>query len=211
MSAKFAMSLATGQRVAQVVIDSLSGVVTRAEVAGSTRRGISTVNDIDIVVCPNMESDMNNGRVAWHPAFLLRMASGGCPPSPSPRWTVTNKTAHGQTRQFKCKGVKSPDLSIEVFCATLDRFGWIWMLRTGPEDFTTSLVSVVRTRGPGFQFDGGAMWRRPSRTSTSQELIRVHTPDESDVFAALQIPFMPPDGRTDIALRRALAMHPWSE
>lgn len=207
---RFAMSLTTASVVAKVVTDALAPVCDRIAVAGSLRRGGESCHDIDIVCAPRIEPHMDPGVIKWDPSFLACVKAGGAPAAGGPsRWAVTNKALDQETRQIKCQGIKEPRLSIEIFCSTLDRFGWIYLLRTGDEQFTTTLVTLCQRRGPGFFFQKGMMYRRPEPGAMSQEAVMVPTPEESDIFEALQIPFIEPKDRAQNRLERAIRENPW--
>ena len=69
------------------------------------------------------------------------------------------------------------------------QWGWIYALRTGPGDYTHWLVTPKRFGGglPGhIELRHGALWNHSTL---------VPTPEEEDLFKALDIPFVKPELR----------------
>ena len=78
---------------------------------------------------------------------------------------------------------------VDLFITDWDRWGWIFLLRTGPAEFSHWLVKSKRYGGglPSYlRADEGALCRG------SEMLV---TPEEQDVFALLGLPWMEPSER----------------
>ena len=187
------MTSALARRCGEVVLHELSGVIVRGEIAGSVRRGKQDgIGDVDLVVQPlSLMAD----REKWCPAFLNTVRN-------SARWRVLNKHLSEETRRITLQSAKDARFKVELYCAAEHRFGWILMLRTGPEDFCKALVQWARKRGHAFA--GGGMTRK-NQAMTHEP---IETPTEQHVFDALGIPFIPPEARTQIGLERSLRLNP---
>jgi DNA polymerase/3'-5' exonuclease PolX len=177
--------LAILRDVAGQVKDLLSPACDRIEVAGSIRRGKPRVRDIDLVAIPrHLRTDIGNP--VWRMEFVD--AVRGCD-----RWTI-HSSLHNTSRSVKLRSVADPRLKIELWLAPPERFGWIHLLRTGDHEFTHELVARAPMRGVKFA-DGEVLVNHAVRAC----------PDESDVFAAVGLPFIEPHERTRERLRQLWA------
>ena len=84
------------------------------------------------------------------------------------------------------------ELPLDLFAVTPPaQWGVILAIRTGPGAFSTRLVTQRRYGGgmpEGYRVRDGALW-------DGERL--VETPEEADLFAALGLPWLPPERRTD--------------
>lgn len=78
-----------------------------------------------------------------------------------------------------------------------DRIGWTFCLRTGPKEFTTALVNVVKPWG--FYFEDGRLMRESAGPFQPPEMIA--TPSESALFEAIGLPFIGVPHRHPVRLR----------
>lgn len=184
-------------RLAIEVVKLLAPYCTRIAVAGSIRRGKAMVGDIEIVCAPAELPLPTGGRrgflqvkqngVNWicdrlraEQVFEPRLNPQGNPES----WADRHKRAW-------YKGAK-----LDLFIVLPDRsWGYTMLLRTGPSDANGVMVTKegVRNRDghlgilpKGYQFNNG-LWLGD---------IAIHTPEEKDVFAALDLPYIPPPLRS---------------
>jgi DNA polymerase/3'-5' exonuclease PolX len=86
---------------------------------------------------------------------------------------------------------------VDLFITTLDAWGAIMTIRTGPQDFSRELVTHLKYHTPYRQQDGGAVLK-----ATGQA---VATPSEEDYFRLAGLPYLPPARRSVTELRAALA------
>lgn len=182
MSATTKTPLADAQRTAAHIASTLAPFCDRIEVAGSIRRERPLVGDIEIVALPKRQTDLLGivapGMTALE-SFLreksVQIIKGGYNPK--------NKGLQKYI-QFKY-GRFSVDLFMPESAA---HWGSIFTIRTGSHDFNMWLMN---TRAPqvGVKFISGLLytWQRQL----------IPTPEEGDVFAALQMPFVPPTDRDD--------------
>lgn len=182
--------------IARAFVAALDGTYETLVVAGSLRRRLATIGDIEIVCVPKIEllteglfEDMpvSIDRVDNRMMALLDNAelTKRRDRNGAPRWGPTLKYAEYQGAR------------IDLFTPCIERLGWILTLRTGPAAFSRQLVVPRgrRTRDgragllPPLVMprDGWLTWR------VSGE--RIETRDERAVFELLQIPYQDPWSR----------------
>ena len=178
--------------IARAFVDLIDDVCAQLTVAGSLRRRLARIGDVEVVAVPRTESvaiDLLHEEVVERDLLHARMhalletgeVQQRLDKNGVPRWGPTLKLA-----TFR-------GAPIDLFCPSEDRFGWILMLRTGPAAFSRQLV-VERGRKtkdgrPGLRpkhvhcKDGWLTW-------TSGE--HIVTPTERHAFDALSIPYAEP-------------------
>lgn len=180
---------------ARAFVDHLDGTYEQLTVAGSLRRRLAYVGDIEVVAVPRTEPvtiDLLNERVVVRDLLAERMADlleagfveKRLDRRGSPRWGPTLK-------YLTFQGVR-----VDLFCPEAERFGWILLLRTGPAQFSRQLVV-----GRGRKTKDGRPGLRPAHvrcdggwlTWSSGE--KIPTPTEQDACRVLGIPFVPPQER----------------
>lgn len=189
-AAEYSIPLATAHAVAQRVAATLLATTTQAHIAGSVRRGKPACRDIDLVLCPRFDEDLGGGFAGWSRGFLAAVRD-------CPLWTLET-ALKPDSRKVTVRSRKDARLKIELWLATPWRVGWIYLLRTGPSDFTHELVTLagmgLLTSAPGsiYKFtDGGLVC----------DGAPVRTPDEETVFAELGLPFLYLGSRSAAVLR----------
>jgi DNA polymerase/3'-5' exonuclease PolX len=185
--------------IAKAFVAELEGTYEQLIIAGSLRRRLAYIGDIEVVAVPKVEHQSDGlfegmatavDRIDARMMALLdndavskRLDANG-----SPRWGPTLK-------YLTFRGAR-----IDLFTPCAERFGWILMLRTGPAAFTRQLVVPKRDdkgrsgrtkdRRPGLlpihikPVDGWLTFR------TSGE--RIETPDEKSVFELFGMPYQEP-------------------
>ena len=183
--------------VARAFVAEIEDCCGELRVAGSLRRRLARISDVEIVAVPRIERlggglfgdeigacDMLDARLN---ALLdtdvvqQRLDSNG-----RARWGLTYKA------------VAYRDTRIDLFTPCAERLGWILLLRTGPAAFSRQLVVATdrRTKDgrPGLRpahivpQDGWLTWR------TSGE--RIETPTEQRVFELFGLRYLEPWERT---------------
>lgn len=182
---------------ARAFVDAISGTYDRLVVAGSLRRRLAMIGDVEIVAVPKVEIEQD-GLFSDHPIAVDRLDS---------RMRVLLEEGEVEKRLDK-NGVPrwGPTLKyllfqgarVDLFSPNIKRFGWILVLRTGPAAFSRQLV-VPRGRStkdgrPGLlppliaPRDGWLTWR------VSGE--RIETSSEEAVFDLFKLAYLPPWERT---------------
>ena len=151
---------------AQELLEQLSPHCDRIEIAGSIRRRCREVKDIEIVCIPKpyqtglFEDGIASVVNQW-PAELGQLPCK-------------------YTRRMLPEGIK-----LDLFFATPENWGYIFLIRTGPADFSKAFVGALM----------------PSLGYRCQEgFVRVDgrplkTPEEADVFGLANLPFIRPEYR----------------
>ncbi|MES2460836.1 MAG: hypothetical protein V4671_09640 [Armatimonadota bacterium] len=187
------MNYAEGMAVAAALAKNIKPFIVRGAVAGSLRRGKQEgVKDIELCLIPKWEdrvdpSDMFGERTI--PANLLHewAMHADCPV----QWIKTG-TPDVVPWQPKADGkywrgiLKDSGAKLDVFIASPDNWGAIYLIRTGSAEFTTAVMS--RALRVGCKFRDGHLW-------AGDRLIPV--PCEEDVFRHLGIRWVDPAERSD--------------
>lgn len=160
----------------------LAMACTRIAIAGSIRRGKELVGDIEIVCQPA-------GNLLYRQLDAL-LARGDLEQRRKSNGTLL---AWGE----RYRAAVYQGAALDVFIVLPDRpWGVTFVLRTGPGEANEALVTqqgVVSRHGVrgimprGLQMEGGVLWR---------DRVRVETPEEADVFAAVGLPYIAPPQRS---------------
>ena len=176
----------------------LAPACERIAIAGSIRRGKANPKDIEIVAIPfitqvtivdmfgekhgtYLENDLDErlGEIAdvWPLDRQL--------PRNGPRYKRLRHTASG--------------ICCDLFITSLESWGVIYTIRTGPADFVTKLVT--RALRLGMKVHNAQLWR----VHRDGALSVVPTPEERQFFEALGLPYLEPAERTVKVLAQAVA------
>ncbi len=172
------------------------GPSARLVKAGSLRRGKPKMHDVDVVGVIGA-GDTNPL------TFFVRVMHQEAP------WTVENKDPSITTKLYKLAwnpDTRYPGARLDLFMCRPEAFGWIHLLRTGPEEFGKELVQIVRPWGFRF-FEGRLCKITPAAglIGSKDEAVPIDTPTEESVFEALGLPFLPMDRRHPAYLREVAA------
>lgn len=201
------MRLDRAQSIAGSLVELLAPGCERIEIAGSIRREKPEVKDIELVVRP-VWSDVPAGQgslleVATEPqnelALLLeREIEAGreiVPIKPGGHDVDPYRLKHGG--RYWRLWLPRPRIKCDVFLADAERWGLAYMIRTGSgvgpisgdprHGFAPAMLARWKRISNG-GFSNGSTLRRPDRTV-------VPTPEEEDVFAALEMDWVPPRNR----------------
>lgn len=205
-STKERIPVKDAERIAAAFIDHIQPFCKRVVIAGSIRRGLPTVGDIEIVAVPKVESlttrDMfgnivGTGEVDYLDAQMTALLDRG----------VVAKRPRSDGRFFwgpSAKYATFEGVNIDMFTPDAQRFGLILMIRTGPAAYSHQLVTE---RGKPLTVGFHPHSRRPitrigmlpahlrvqggwltSRVSG----IRIPTPEERDFYDQTRLPYLEP-------------------
>jgi len=185
--------------IARAFVAEIEDCCDRLIVAGSLRRRLALIGDIEVVCTPKVETiprydvfgnitqQSHYDLLDAHMAALLEQGtvSRRLDRNGSPRW--------GPTLKF----LTFLGARVDLFCPNIERFGWILLLRTGPAAFSRQLV-VERGRKtkdgrpgllpPTLAPRDGYLTRRVSGE-------RIETPDEQTVFELFGLDYLEPQER----------------
>lgn len=178
--------LERARRVAEAIVEALRPACERIEIAGSIRRGVPAVKDIEVVAVPRgLVCDLFGSPVLDQPhdldRELERLVDAGR--------LRARVTPDGRVRlgpRFKALEAVRAELPVDLFIVLPPaQWGCIFAIRTGPAEFGRRLVMACRARGLRCQ-DGRLVDAR-GRT--------VPTPEERDFFRACGMGWVPEDRR----------------
>lgn len=167
----------------------------RWEIAGSIRRRMHTVKDIEIVAVPRMVPSQENlfgEMVEERNEFLEALEAALKDGTLTKRTDEDGRTCWGPKHQRAVyKGV-----AVDVFQVLPPaQWGVIFAIRTGPYDYSRNLVTSVAHGGRmpgGMKVDGGAVWRI---NALGDKVGMLPCPEEQDFFGHLNIPMPRPEER----------------
>lgn len=206
MSDKSKIFLADARDAAERICRLLEAACERIEIAGSIRRRAALVGDIEIVCQPRLQLDPGALIAGNEISALDRHVERICGRQGSDLQfdveLVRRGTRYKRLAWWGVGSEKIPraEINVDLFCVLPPAsWGAIMVIRTGPDDFSRGLVTR-RTQGgampEGLRQRDGALWG-PSG--------RIDTPEEADYFAALGVPYWPPEERTAERLVEYLA------
>lgn len=189
--------LVRAKSLAARVVALIGPYCERIDIAGSVRREVATIHDIDIVCQSRPARPVFGDLASLQPAlygFIEHLPLEPCHPDWLAQCTCrSNKAGAGKRWRRLVIGGLHVDLWIVRPPA---QYGTILFLRTGPERFTHTAVSARSVGGwrpRNIKFEGGAIrCRRDAKLDTWDV---VSTPDEQDVFRVLGQPFVAPASR----------------
>lgn len=164
------MQLIEGQQRAKQIIEKIQPYCQRIEVAGSVRRLKPEVGDVEIVAVPKAEIEAMRS--------LRQIVNND--------WGPPKKGAFPS--KYTCvRGL----LDIDFWWTTPTKFGLIYFIRTGSDDFVTRALAYWKTITKGGFCRGGQFYKPDGHGNFTV----VETPEELDVFNALDIKWVSPEKR----------------
>lgn len=159
----------------------------RVELAGSIRRCAKEIGDIEIVCIPRVEvqgQDLLGEGIEYRPLdVVLCNLCGQEVLKPLKGWKRGTLWKYAQFEYVKA-GCK-----VDIFATDKDCWGVIYTLRTGPAEFSHRLVTPRRQNG----LCPSHLRFRQGRIQSGLSLL--DTPEEEDVFKALEVAWIPPEKR----------------
>lgn len=176
---KSKLPLSDAEAMASAFVSLVAPACTRTLIAGSVRRRKAEIGDIEIVAVPRTEAELDmfgfptGAQVSALDALLDDLA--------------LPRTKNGP----KYKQLTYAGTQIDLFLATPETWGCVATIRTGSADFSRWLVTELKYGGAKphhLTFEDGRL------LANGQALA---TPEERDVFAALDLPWVAVEDRTE--------------
>jgi DNA polymerase/3'-5' exonuclease PolX len=189
------------EAVAVLLIEKLAPFCERIEIAGSIRRKMNTVKDIEIVAIPRTETpQLGLFGDPGEPISLLKQKLDSLVLDGflEKRTDDDGKQRWGEKHQRALFQAPSGPIGIDFFAVLPPaQWGVIFAIRTGNYEFSRNLVTGTFHGGrmpDGLRVSDGALWRVAEDRET--KLGVVHTPEEKDFFEAIGWPDYPaPEAR----------------
>lgn len=188
MSTGTRVDLLTGIRTAEFLVALLDSATDRIEVAGSIRRGKPDVGDVELVAVPRLE-EMPDGLFGSVTVNHLtervdRLIADG----------ILASHPTDPKRGERYSKIVDPDsgLQVDLFSATAQTFGLIYLIRTGPEAYSHQFVTDLRRRS---LHSANGQLHRGGLGCGSYVCEVVPTPEEADVYRAADWPYVRPEMR----------------
>jgi hypothetical protein len=190
--------LRDGIQIAVEVIRLLDGSYQRIAIAGSIRRGRADIGDCELVIIPNKRWKAATDELLTRGIFAKQLVG------------EKQQTRWGDKLRW---GIHlESGVPVQMFTADTQNWGYKLWLHTGPGDANDTLVTVdgIRNRNGhvgilprSLIFRDGRLWKLPRAVArrydgdmtipVGSEIIPV--PEEEDLFAAVGLPWLPPDVR----------------
>ena len=184
--------LAEAERLALEVMELLDPACERIEIAGSIRRRKETCGDIEIVCIPRIQQGRDMfGEVNWASVDELDMICSHALGTGALEMRRTNgRAAWGS----KFKAALYKGFPLDIFSVLQPaQWGVIYLIRTGPAGYSHRLVTPRRMGGmlpEWMRVKDGALWKSIGEDGW----VKIVTPEERDVYEALNLPWLPPGG-----------------
>jgi DNA polymerase/3'-5' exonuclease PolX len=171
-SRKQRLPLSAALAIAERARAALAPYCHRVEIAGSVRRGRPFVGDLEIVAQPLQEpSDLFGEALVAHHGFCA-VVNG---------WRAIKGQPTGKYTQRRLP----EGITLDLFIADEENFGWLMALRTGSATFSHKVLATGMLKA-GYSMLNGYVYRRGERMALRAE---------TEVFTLIGIPFVPPSDR----------------
>ena len=189
------------RRLAEKIRDELAGSCVQIEIAGSLRRGVDLVGDVELLATPRyrpalfgdgQDFDVLHERVAE----LVALGSLAWRDLRTGSMTRPPKTAEKAGRRFYPLIAAKSGIPVDLFvCRPPATWGVLFAIRTGDADFSRALVT--RAIKLGLEVGDGQLWTGPRSTPKGEWLApeRFDTPTEAAFFECLRAKWVPPEAR----------------
>jgi hypothetical protein len=167
--------------------------------AGSLRRGVPLVSDIEIVAVPFFDtvSDLFEEQATTRTYSRLSEVLQLLLDAGVLRWDEQTKRNGNLYKRFVLPALGG--IGVDLFLADQDNYGYILALRTGPADWSHALVTPREKGGlrpPHLRCKDGYLWRQTSASSGVVLAMKFPVPSEGDFFDAWAIPRVNSPDRT---------------
>lgn len=197
--------------IARELVLMLGPACHRIEVAGSIRRERPEIGDIEIVALPKVESVETGRQESLFGDSVVQKQERNLLWTELDRWVPEYRLKGDLYRSFswplRRDGETTDHINVDLFTATKDNWGLIFLIRTGSGNFSQHVVSrLAQWRRPSFQgfcrdATGvpptemkGLIPGWPDKVKTALPVIP--TPEEGDVFRLACMGIVPPTERS---------------
>lgn len=205
--------------IAEELLGVLAASCVRIELAGSLRRETPLVGDVELVAIPRIDvvetvdpTDLFSKKTAKRINRLWEELDKLFQVTPGKEQGVYIKKGDRYRAFSWPTGTPGKPVQVDLFTATVDNWGLIYLIRTGSGDFSKHVVTTLRDRDvPSFEgylrkvpdagpasYDGDdgseGAWKYTEKELRAMPIIT--TPTEEDVFRLAGIPFRAPRQRT---------------
>lgn len=180
----------TIQELAQSLLAQLAPACLRIEIAGSIRRGKPTPKDIEIVCIPRIvgfqEYDMfgnevESGDHSQLSDAVVTLCTVG-------DWEFDPEVKRNGSKYKRLRHIGTR-VCCDLFITSVECWGAIFAIRTGPGDYSKELVTQARRKG--MVVESGILYR--IHRDNQREMIP--TLEETDFFKALGMQWIEPNRR----------------
>ena len=174
------MKLEQAQTIAEALKAEFEPFCEKIEIGGSIRRKKHEPNDIELVCIPKFgdfpigQMSLEGNPLTSYENLLFEHIAA----NRHDKYAIIKmgeKYAQIEVFDEHATGVRQY-IKVDIFTATFRTWGYIFMLRTGPAEFSKFVVTTLKQKG--YVLKDGAIW------SGSEPLL---TRNETDVFHLLQI------------------------
>ena len=185
------MRFEQAEQIAQSLKADLEPFCERIEVGGSVRRKKPEVKDIELICIPKFgefpigQMSLEGEPLTSYENLLFEHIAAN-----RDRFGIIKmgeKYAQVEVFDEHPTGVRQYS-KVDVFTVAPETWGYIFMLRTGPAEFSKWIVTELKRRG--YMLKDGAVWN-----DTDTGWIKHNTPDEGTIFDMLNIDDIKPEFR----------------
>lgn len=178
--------LVEAEAIAAKLRDALAPLCDRIELAGSIRRGVSLVKDIELVAIPKTERDLL-GVVDPKMRTELDVKIDRLVESGKLAWRVRHDGQRiAQGSKFKALVAVKSGIAVDLFLVTPPAsWGAIFAIRTGPWQYSRALVTMCQSLG----------LREHQGRLVRADGTEVDTPEEADFIRACGAEYVEPRER----------------
>lgn len=189
MTAQGKVPWASANKTANLLIERIKPFCERVEIAGSIRRGAPWVRDIEIVAIPKPAVNLF-GEKDYNPREIYAALEGDVLNPPTMEEDVLNPPTMDKKGEFYAR-FKFFGIYVDLFITTPEKWGCIFLIRTGSADFSRRLMTKKWQGGylpDDLYFSRGRLW-------SFNEGDAFYTPEEKDVFRIIGIEYVDPEQR----------------
>ena len=179
MTAQGKVPWASANKTANLLIERIKPFCERVEIAGSIRREVPWVRDIEIVAIPKPAVNLF-GEKDYNPGEIYAALEGD----------GLNRSTMEKKGEFYAR-FKFFGIYVDLFITTPEKWGCIFLIRTGSADFSRRLMTKKWQGGylpDDLYFSRGRLW-------SFNEGDAFYTPEEKDVFRIIGIEYVDPEQR----------------